>query len=389
MSHEITILLAYFALWALVMLLNVNYRCLGLMVRKTQALPAPSADQLPPMSIIVTACEQHNELRRNLPLMLEQEYSASYEVIVVDMNSTDDTPSLLEAMQDRYPHLHVVSVPDSARSISPTRLALTLGIRSANYDWTVLTQANCRPASVRWLTRLGQACTQKPETQIVMGYTSFRNGRRWNGLRCRFFRTWQQMLHLPYANRYGAYRCDATNLCYRRSLFLSHRGFADHSNLLVGATDIMVNHHSRPANTALCLHPDAFVWQQSPFHSRWWHQERLFFMETRRHFRRRHLYRLCYFRHVLQTVLFTLCTLAAVLYSLWKSVYWLLAFVAILWLAHTICRAKCFNFTTRTLGERSFTLSLPLLLNLVPLWDIAARLRWSLTKEKTFQKKFI
>ena len=389
MSLKIIILLVYFALWALVMYLDVSYRRLGMMVGEARSLPSPSAGQLPPMSVIVTSREQHDELSRNLPLLLEQEYPAGYEVIVVDMNSTDDTPALLESMQDRYPHLHVVTLPESARNICPTRLALTLGIRSANHDWTVLTQADCRPASVHWLTRLGQACGQKPEAQIVMGYTSFRKGRRWNGLRFRFFRTWQQMLHLPYANRYGAYRCEATNLCYRRSLFLSHRGFADHSNLLVGATDIMVNRHSTPANTVLCLHPDAFVLQQSPRYSRRWYQERLFFMETRRHFRRRHLYRLCYFLHVLQTMLFTLCTLAAVLYSLWKSVYWLLAVVVILWLVHAIRRAKCFNFTTRALGERSFTLSLPLLLNLVPLWDLAARLRWSFTKEKVFQKKFI
>ena len=224
---------------------------------------------------------------------------------------------------------------------------------------------------------------------MVVGLTRFSKGRRWNGLRCRFFRIWQQMLHLPYARRYGVYRCDSTNLCYLRSLFLSHRGFADHSNLLVGATDIMVNHHSTVANTALCLHPEAFMLQQSPRYARWWNQERLFYMETRRHFRRRHIYRLIYFRHVLQTLAFTLCTLAALLFSLWQPCYWFLAVVAVLWITHAVHRARCFGFTARLLGERSFTFSLPLLLHLVPLWDAEARLRWRFTKRKVFQKKFI
>ncbi|MBQ8051114.1 MAG: glycosyltransferase [Bacteroidaceae bacterium] len=392
MIQEVSIiLLCYVLLWALVMLRAYGYRRLGLMVAEAEA--EPIASELPPMSVIVTTRDQCGLLRRNLPLILEQEYSADFEVIVVDMNSTDDTSLLLENLQERYPHLHVVGVPPSARNISPVRLALTLGIRSANHDWTVLTQADCQPASPHWLARLGQACQRDKATQMVLGLTRFQGCRGWNGIRLRFFRTWQQMLHLPYARRYGAYRCEGTNLCYRRSFFLAHRGFADDSNLLVGATDIMVNHQSTPQNTALCLHPDSFMLKQAPRYVRWWYQERLFFMETRRHFRRRRLYRLFYFRHVLQTWAFTLATLALVAFALSIKPLTLsllpLVLCPLLWLVHAFYRARWFGVTTRALGERSFTFSLPLLLHLVLLWDIAARLRWRFTKRQTFQKKYI
>lgn len=389
MQTEYIILIAYLAVWSLAMLRCYGYLWPRRTVRKAQALPEPLPADLPPLSVVIPTYEQCDDLRRHLPSMLEQDYPQDFEVIVVDMRSTDETLAYLETLESRYPNLHVARVPDTARNISLIRLALTLGIRAASHDWVVLTQPACCPASPYWLMRMGQACAGRAELQIVLGYTLFQKRFGWNALRCRFFRLWQQMLHLPYAARHGAYQAEGTNLCYRRSLFLEHRGFANHSNLLVGATDIMVNHHSTHRNTAVCLHPDAFVLQTPP-NSRWWGEERLFFMETRRHFRHTVLYRLKYLGHVVLTWLFTLATLAALAgYVIRWQDYVLAGTVAALWTLHLAWRAYAFYQGSRALGTRAVMPVLPLLLHLVPWWDGLAWLRWCFTRRRVFQKKFI
>lgn len=385
----IIILAVFLLLWCLDMLRNHRYIIIQKMVEADTGKDTDCIS-LPTMSIIVPTYEQCNALRQNLPPLLEQEYPQDFEVIVVDMNSTDETRMYLESLEGRYPHLHVTQMPDTARSVSPIRLALTLGIRAASGEWVVLTQANCHPASEQWLMRLGKTCTEKKEFQIVMGYTRFIKGQGWNGLRCRFFRLWQQMLHLPFAIRHSAYRNEGTNLCYRRSYFLTHRGFAEHSNLLLGATDIMVNHHSTRLNTTVCLHQDAQMLQECPPYSKWWRQERLFFMETRHHFSHWVLYRLKYASHILLTEIFTLSAIVVIATeSLLFHNYIMTAVAALLWIIHAVCRSIWFNRSARALGERPIQYALPLLLHLVPWWDTIAWFRWLFTKKKMFQKKYI
>lgn len=389
MQTEYIIIGTYAIVWCMAMLRCYGYLRMKRAVGKAKAKPEPS--DLPPLSVIIPTYEQCDALQRNLPTILKQEYPQTFEVIVVDMRSTDETLTYLESLAIRFPHLHVTRIPETARSVSLIRLALTLGIRAASHEWIVLTQPNCRPVSPDWLLRMGQTCSEKKETKMVLGYTQFRREAvSWNALRCRFFRLWQQMLHLPYALRHGAYRADGTNLCYRRSLFLQHRGFADHSNLLVGATDIMVNRNSTKENTAVCLHPDAFMEQETPRYARWWRQERLFFMETRRHFSQGLLYRLKYAGLVGLTWLFTLSTVGALLLSLlWLKDSLTAIVVAVLWVLHAICRAYTFTVSTKELGAHPIILTLPVLLHLIPLWDSIAWLHWLFTKKKTFQKKFI
>lgn len=344
---------------------------------------------MPPISIIIAAYEQCDVLRRHLPAFLEQDYPSDYEVIVVDMNSSDDTISMLEGLQVFNPNLHIIRLPDSSRDVSPIRLALTLGARSASYEWLMLTQADCIPASSHWLSHMVSVCESRPELQIVLGQTRFVDGHGWNGLRCRFFRAYQQRLNLYHARQHGAYRCDGTNLCYRRSLFFEHRGFADHANLLTGATDIMVNQHSTAQNTAVCMHPDAIILQDTPQAPEWWNRERLFFMETRRHFRHTFRYRLRYFTVASLTWFCTLLLGAITVMGLVYHNYLAVGLSLFAWLLYMGYCTLSFNRYLKSIGEPPIIQPLPLLLHLVPYWDSTAWLHWLFSDKNNFKKRFI
>ena len=64
----------------------------------------------------MTVYDQSEELKENLPLLLQQEYeSGGYEVIVVDESSTDSTPDVLKLLKGEYPHLYSTFLPKPDR----------------------------------------------------------------------------------------------------------------------------------------------------------------------------------------------------------------------------------------------------------------------------------
>lgn len=50
------------------------------------------------------------------------------------------------------------------------KLAITVGIKAAQYDWVVFTDADCWPVSPNWLTTLQKGCKDK---EIVLGYGGY------------------------------------------------------------------------------------------------------------------------------------------------------------------------------------------------------------------------
>ena len=100
--------------------------------------------QLPAVSVIVCAHNEYDNLQDYLSILLEQDYPC-YEVIVVDDSSEDGSDLLLERWSRQYGNLYHTFVPHGARVLSNKKLALTIGIKAAHYDYLLLTDADCRP----------------------------------------------------------------------------------------------------------------------------------------------------------------------------------------------------------------------------------------------------
>ncbi len=56
-----------------------------------------------PLSVVMAVHDQADALRRNLPLLLDIHYEPGYEVIVVDIASTDDTADVLTQLKHAHP----------------------------------------------------------------------------------------------------------------------------------------------------------------------------------------------------------------------------------------------------------------------------------------------
>lgn len=130
--------------------------------------------ELPPLSVVICARNESENLRRNLPTILKQDYP-DFEVIVINDGSTDESEDLLSALEEEYPNLYHSFTPDSARYISRKKLALTLGIKASKHDWLVFTEADCAPVSNQWLRRMARNFTSS--TDIVLGYSGYERGK--------------------------------------------------------------------------------------------------------------------------------------------------------------------------------------------------------------------
>lgn len=348
----------------------------------------PSEEELPALSVVITAHNQSDDLRSNLPLILNQIYR-KFEVIVVDMNSNDGTKDLLEQYEEDHPNLHHTFTPATSRDISAQRLAITLGIKAAMNEWIVITQADCTPISHLWLRRMAESLTSHRAAKMVVGYTRYDKAHNYTERRIRFFRFWQQMLNLNYAQPHGAYQSDGTNLIYNKKLFLEHQGFASHSTLLTGATEIMVNQHSTPHNTSICLHPESIMAQRMP-HRKHWKQDRLFFQETRRYFTRKWLFRSMYAGSVMLHALLVLTMALAVGIHIWQDSYVVSSLLLCLWFIHFIFQGVMVSKSYRTLenGKIGF-FTIAWFIHLIPFWDTTAWLKHLFANKRQFRKKYI
>ena len=106
-----------------------------------------------PISIIICAKNEEQNLKQNLPKILNQKYF-NFEVIVVNDQSIDGTSFLLEELEKLHSNLVVVTIDKHVNQKLGKKFALTLGIKTAKYEYLLLTDADCLPNSSNWAKQM-------------------------------------------------------------------------------------------------------------------------------------------------------------------------------------------------------------------------------------------
>ena len=234
-----------------------------------------SSGSLPPVSVVMTAQNDAEKLRANLLYVLEQDYP-TFEVVVVDYRSTDDSKYVLQMLSQTYSHLKVVRFGADANGYQGKKYPFSIGIKSAQYDLLLLTDPDCMPKDVTnfcWIREMVAGYVGKG-TDIVLGYCGIQSKRS-------PFNWLQQYDNLDYSVEYlGAaihhrpFSGCGRNLSYRRSLFMRSGGFIYHYHISDGADDMFVNQNSRRRNTTVVLSDGSFTVIQPQRSLREWHDYR-------------------------------------------------------------------------------------------------------------------
>jgi biofilm PGA synthesis N-glycosyltransferase PgaC len=227
---------------------------LKLALVKVETIPAHDAK---PISVIICARNEAENLKQYLPYVLHQEYP-DFEVIVVNDRSWDKTREVLEEFAAEYKHLKVVTVAEGEKFIAGKKFAVTMGIKAAANEWLVFTDADCQPATEHWLRGMQQPDNEA--TEIVLGYSPYFSKRGLLNSLIRFETFFTAVNYLSFALKGMPYMGVGRNLAYRKSLFFKKKGFAAHMHIPSGDDDLFVNAHANRRNTEIRIHPDTHVW---------------------------------------------------------------------------------------------------------------------------------
>jgi glycosyltransferase involved in cell wall biosynthesis len=234
-------------------------------------VPAPTESKLPPVSIIIAARNESDNLYENLPSILNQNYP-EFEVIVVNNQSIDDSSWLLTAFCQQFPNLRVVELGRNKHLRPGKKLPITLAIKAAKYEHFVLTDADCKPTSSNWLQLMASKFSN--EKQIIIGYGPFTKTKGFVNRIIRFDTSWIGVNYLSMALAKVPYMGVGRNIAYTKSVFNSVNGFKSHYSISSGDDDLFIQEAAKKNNYTIQIDSDSYCYSPAaPNWSSWVRQK--------------------------------------------------------------------------------------------------------------------
>lgn len=206
-------------------------------------------------------------MQQNLPEILQQRYinesgKPHFEVIVVNDGSIDDTQQVLEQFAAKYEHLRVVHLnAEQERDLPGKKYALRAGVTAARHEWLLMTDADCRPASLDWIR--GMVAPLASGKSIVAGYGPYESQ---PGLLNGFIR-WETLHTLIFYGSFAQaglpYMAVGRNLACKRELMEAASQSSIWSRLPSGDDDLLMRYAADNTNTAVVCTPETFTWSKS------------------------------------------------------------------------------------------------------------------------------
>lgn len=326
--------------------------------------PAEDISKYPPISIIIYAKNDSDNLRKHLPVLLTQDYP-TYEVIVINDGSTDDTDDTLKYFKNQYKHLYHTYIPADVRYVSRRKLALTLGIKASKYDILLFTESNCQPVSEYWLSSVSSGYKQN-NTNIVLGYCKYGNYKGLGQKLIAYDNLLTGLRYLSLALSHAPYTGNGRNLSYRKELFFHHKGYYKSLSLHAGDDDLFVNEAATKENTSVIYTPDSLTEMDKINNLSFWKEMKMSRAATGQYYRGGilsffHLESLLFF-------LFIIVGFSAIIIGVLGN--WLISVLgSLLLIIRFVIKAVIFHKSARMLGQQPLTGWLLVLEFIQPIFD--------------------
>ena len=295
-----------------------------------------------PVSVIVCARDEDENLARHLPGLLVQDYPTTYEVIAVNDNSVDDSKYILQELKKTFKdRLEVVELTQEAKLISGKKFPLSMGIKEAHHEVLLLTDADCVPASEHWLQKMQEAYTDGVE--MVLGYGGYYKHKGLLNKLIRFETFHTALQYLSFALAGIPYMGVGRNLSYKRELFFRHKGFSSINHIPGGDDDLFVNKAATKNNVAIVIDKDAQTLSIPKKTWKSWYRQKNRHFSTAKYYKPLHKFLLGLFSTT-QFFLYPLLIISAIFYS-WKL-------SLMIYGIRLIIQATIYFFTMKKLNEK-------------------------------------
>lgn len=217
------------------------------------------SENLPPVTLIIAARNESENLFQNLPFIMDQDYP-EFEVIIVNHQSMDDSEYILDAYSRQYTNLRIIKVERNRHLKYGKKLPLTIGIKGAKHEHLLFTDADCRPANNQWMKSMAQRFTERK--QIVMGYGPYRAHKGFLNRFIRFDTVWIAMNYFSFAKMRMPYMAIGRNLAYTKTAFEAANGFKSHYAISSGDDDLFIQDAAKKRNYTINIEPDSFCYSE-------------------------------------------------------------------------------------------------------------------------------
>jgi glycosyltransferase involved in cell wall biosynthesis len=228
-----------------------------------------------PISIIVCAKNEAENVAKFVPLLIEQDYP-DFELVLIDDASSDNTLDLFEAFEKQYSNVKLVKVENNEAFWGNKKFALTLGIKAAKHEYLLFTDADCRPTSKDWIREMSSQFTL--HRTIVLGYGAYEKiSNSFLNKIIRFETMLTAVQYFSWAKAGKPFMGVGRNLAYKREEFFNVNGFIEHMKIRSGDDDLFINQAATGKNTTICYTQESFTYSEPKLTFKDW------FTQKRRH----------------------------------------------------------------------------------------------------------
>jgi len=269
-----------------------------------------------PVSVVICARDEDENIARNLPGVLVQQYPSTKEVVVVNDNSVDDSKYILQELKKTFKFLNVIELTQEAKLISGKKYPLSIGIKEAKHEVLLLTDADCVPASEFWLQKMQDGYHNGVE--VVLGYGGYKKLPGLLNKLIRFETFHSALQYLSYALAGVPYMGVGRNLSYKKDIFLRNKGFTSINHIPSGDDDLFINKVANKKNTEVVLDPEAITLSQPKTSFSSWMKQKQRHYTTAKYYKAKHKFLLGLYTST-QFLFYPLAIVAALLYD-WRIV---------------------------------------------------------------------
>ncbi|MGI6046453.1 MAG: glycosyltransferase [Petrimonas sp.] len=312
------------------------------------------SENLPSISVVIASKNESENLAKYLPSILEQDYH-HFEVIVVNMGSTDETDILLKAFNQKYSNLYHTYVPAGVEDLNEKKLALTIGIKAAKNDIVLFTEAYCVPASEKWIREFAIEFSKGKD--IVLGFCKLKIGRKFA---MRKFILYDNMIHglkyLSLAILGKPFMGIGRNLAYRKEIFFEEKGFSSVLNIDGGEDDLFINKISKKKKVGVVISPESMTQSDVVTNFFTWRAFKSKYLYTKKFYRGASSFILGF--ETFSKYLFYLSVVAGIAYGVLFSNYLLVALSVIFFIFRFIFQLNVIGNNSRLFGAGKYHINL-------------------------------
>lgn len=273
----------------------------------------PQNSLQPPVSVIICAKNEADNLTEYLPKLLTQEYP-EYEIIVVNDCSWDNTDDVLREFGKLFPNLRAITIKEDEYYKHGKKFALMVGIKGAKYEHLLFTDGDCYPESNHWISEMMQG--YEKDKEIVIGYGPYRQQKSFLNKLIRFDTFVIGLQYLSAALSGKAYMGVGRNLSYKKELFFRNKGFSTHYHITSGDDDLFINQNASNRNTSVVISPDSLTYSIPAENFNQWHLQKSRHLSTSGLYSAASKNRLV-FLHSVNYLFYILLVLSAFMFDWW------------------------------------------------------------------------